>query len=195
MASWGSAHFVIASRIRATASSVETITSSFGNRRTRKPCSPNQASRSSSASRCSVISWLGPSISTKKSPFKADEIKNMVAARNLPLKPGAIASPISKGAPNECLRLNGLRALFARKSTEYGPRDFLCHRVKLLSILRMLKIQSHRAPRDPPHPSLLRNDTFPREGGRGDGRGAPYGAARATSPADVGAAASRPSLA
>jgi hypothetical protein len=77
-----------------------------------------------------------------QSPFEADEIKNMVAARNLPLKPGAIASPISKGAPNECLRLNGLRALFARKSTEYGPRDFLCHRVRLLSILRMLKIQS-----------------------------------------------------
>jgi hypothetical protein len=130
-----------------------------------------------------------------QSPFEADEIKNMVAARNLPLKPGAIASPISKGAPNECLRLNGLRALFARKSTEYGPRDFLCHRVKLLSILRMLKIQSHRAPRDPPHPSLLRNDTFPREGGRGRRVRRPYRAARATSPADACAAASRPSLA
>jgi hypothetical protein len=39
---------------------------------------------------------------------------------NLPLKLGAIASPVADGAPNEGLRLNGLRALFARETLEYG---------------------------------------------------------------------------
>ena len=31
---------------------------------------------------------------------------------------------------------------------------------------RVFTARSHLAPLDPPHPSLLRNDTFPREGGR-----------------------------
>ena len=34
------------------------------------------------------------------------------------------------------------------------------------SLALVLTDQSHLAPLDPPHPSLLRNDTFPRKGGR-----------------------------
>jgi hypothetical protein len=34
------------------------------------------------------------------------------------------------------------------------------------SLIIPLNLQSHLAPLDPAHPSLLRNDTFPLEGGR-----------------------------
>ena len=96
-----------------------------------------------------------------QSTFEADKIKDIVPNRNLPLKLHAIASPVANGAPNKCLGLNGLRALFACEPVKHVSRDFLHHGVKT--------IQSRRAPRDPPHPSLLRNDTFPRKGGRSAG--------------------------
>jgi hypothetical protein len=60
--------------------------------------------------------------------------------------------------------LNGLRTLLARETAQYGLRDVLRHDLKRRRILRVLSNRSHRAPRDPPHPSLLRNDTFPRKG-------------------------------
>ena len=86
-ASRSSAQFVIASRIRTTANSVDAITSSFGN---------------------------------PKALISQTDVTNFV------------------GQPYSAMLCNILR----------------------------LTIRSRRAPRDPPHPSLLRNDTFPRKGGR-----------------------------
>jgi len=63
-------------------------------------------------------------------------------------------------------RLERLRTLLARETAQYGSRDVMRHDLKRRRILRVLNNRSHRAPRDPPHPSLLRNDTFPRKGGR-----------------------------
>jgi len=63
-------------------------------------------------------------------------------------------------------RLERLRTLLARETAQYGSRDVMRHDLKRRRILRVLRNRSHRAPRDPPHPSLLRNDTFPRKGGR-----------------------------
>ena len=98
--------------------------------------------------------------------FEADKMKNKIAQRNLPLKLRAVASAVAHRAPNQCLGLNGLRTLLARETAKYGSRDVLRHDLKRRRILRVLSNRSHRAPRDPPHPSLLRNDTFPRKGGR-----------------------------
>jgi hypothetical protein len=101
-----------------------------------------------------------------QSMFEADEIKDIIAQGNLPLKLGTAASAVANCAPNKGLGLNGSRALVARETAEEGSRDFFWHgghdtrhsspveRTRLSRVAR------------PPHPSLLRNDTFPREGGR-----------------------------
>ena len=102
--------------------------------------------------------------------FEADKIKNKVAQRNLPVKLRAVASPVAHCAPNQCLGLNGLRTLLARETAKYGSRDVLRHDLKRRRILRVLSNRSHRAPRDPPHPSLLRNDTFLRHRASKDAR-------------------------
>jgi len=101
-----------------------------------------------------------------QSMFAADEIKDSVAQGSLPLKLGAVASPVANCAPNKCLGLNGPRAMLARETAEYGAGTSSGMAVTIRGILRVLNIPSRRAPRDPPHPSLLRNDTFPRKGGR-----------------------------
>jgi len=98
--------------------------------------------------------------------FEADKIKDKIAQRNLPLKLRAVTSAVAHRAPNQCLGLNGLRTLLARETAQYGSRDVLRHDLKRRRFPRVLNNRSHRAPRDPPHPSLLRNDTFPRKGGR-----------------------------
>ena len=100
-----------------------------------------------------------------QSMLEAYKIDDIIAERDLPLELCAITSPIANRTPDERLRLNGFRPLFAGETAEKGARDFLCHDANLRNILR-LNIRSHRALRDPPHPSLLRNDTFPRKGGR-----------------------------
>jgi hypothetical protein len=61
--------------------------------------------------------------------FEADKIKTIVPQGNLPLKLGAIASPLADSAPNEGLRLNGLHALLAREKPEYGLRNISRHGV------------------------------------------------------------------
>ena len=98
--------------------------------------------------------------------LEADKIEDKIAQRNLPVKLRAVASPVAHRAPNQGLGLNGLRTLLARETAQYGSRDVLRHDLLRRWILRVLNKRSHRAPRDPPHPSLLRNDTFPRKGGR-----------------------------
>jgi hypothetical protein len=122
-----SAQFVIASRIRATASSVDAITSSFGNRRTSKPC----------FSQPGVTGLVGKPLRRDRMArtvnlhdqlmFEADKIKDIIAQRNLPLKLRAVASPVAHRAPNHCLGLNGLRTLSARETAENGSRDVLRH--------------------------------------------------------------------
>ncbi len=84
--------------------------------------------------------------------FEADKIKGIIAQRNLPLKLRAVASPVAHRAPNQCLGLNGLRALLARETPENGSRDFLRHGIWRRYFLRALSKRSHRAPRDPPSP-------------------------------------------
>ena len=59
-----------------------------------------------------------------------------------------------------------MRPLLAGETAEQGARDFFRHGAMLRDILQLNR-SSRRALRDPPHPSLLRNDTFPRKGGRG----------------------------
>src|SRR5271165_7271486 len=83
-----------------------------------------------------------------KQPDK-HEINDIITERNLSLKLCAIASPIANRTPDERLRLNGFRPLFAGETAEKGARDFFCHNANLRNILR-LNIRSHRAPRDPP---------------------------------------------
>jgi len=63
--------------------------------------------------------------------FEADKINDKVAQRNLPLKLGALASPVANRAPNQCFGLNGMRALFARETAEHGSRDVLRHGVSI----------------------------------------------------------------
>ena len=62
-----------------------------------------------------------------QSMFAADEIKDSVAQGSLPLKLGAVASPVANCAPNKCLGLNGPRAMLARETAEYGAGDFFWH--------------------------------------------------------------------
>ena len=56
-----------------------------------------------------------------QSPFEADKIQDIVAEGNLPLKLGAIASPVANGTPNKCLRLNGSHPLFAPSRSAPSP--------------------------------------------------------------------------
>jgi hypothetical protein len=67
--------------------------------------------------------------------FEADKIEEKVAERDLSLKLGAFASAVANSPPNEGLRLNGLRALFARETAEYGLRDVSRHDGTLASLM------------------------------------------------------------
>ena len=51
--------------------------------------------------------------------FEADKINDKIAQRKLPLKLRAFTSPVAHRAPNQCLGLNGLRALLARETAQF----------------------------------------------------------------------------
>jgi hypothetical protein len=102
-----------------------------------------------------------------KASFEAHKIKDVVALRNLPAKLRSVAAPVANRAPNQGLGLNGLRALFARESAKYGPGDFFCHGISYAAFLACL--HSHRASRDPPHPTARSaRPPSPLEGRRGN---------------------------
>ena len=111
------------SRICATANSVDPITSSFGNLRTRNPRSLSQTLRNLSATICSASSWLGPSISTTRRRSKQTK-STMYARSGPPLELRAVALPIAHGAPNQRLGLNALGALFTREAPHNQSRGF-----------------------------------------------------------------------
>jgi hypothetical protein len=161
-----SAQFVIASRIRATTSSVEPNYKFVRQPKNLKALfsQPGVTVIVGKPLRGDRMAWT---VNLHNQPtFEADKLKDKIAQRNLPLKLRAVASPVAHRAPNQCLGLNGPRALLARETAQYGSRDVLRHDVKRRRILRVLSNRSHRAPARSPHPSLLRNDTFPRKGGR-----------------------------
>jgi hypothetical protein len=95
--------------------------------------------------------------------FEAHEIKDIVAKGNLPLELGAVASPVANCAPNKCLGLNGPRAR-SRANRRRRDRGISCAMtVASQHSSRVEHTEPSPFPHDPPHPSLLRNDTFPHQ--------------------------------
>jgi hypothetical protein len=101
--------------------------------------------------------------------FETDEVDDVVAERNLPLKLCSLASTIPNSAPDDGFGLNSLRALFARETEKQGFRDFSRHRTGFDSKFRVLNIRSRLAALAPLIP-LASLGTFPRKGGRGSRR-------------------------
>ena len=60
--------------------------------------------------------------------FEIDEVDDVLAERNLPLKLCSLASSIPNGAPDDGFSSNSLRALFACKTKKQGFRNFSRHR-------------------------------------------------------------------
>ena len=105
-----------------------------------------------------------------QSMLEADEIKDIVAQRNLPSKLGAVASPVANCAPDRRLGLNGPRALLARETAEEGSRDFFRHGGH--DTRHSSRVEFTRARHGPGTPSsvVASQRHFPLAGGGKDGR-------------------------
>jgi hypothetical protein len=72
-----------------------------------------------------IMAW--PVNFDNQSMLEANKIDDGIAKWNLSLKLRAVASPIANRTPDERLRPNGLRPLFAGETAEEGARDFFRH--------------------------------------------------------------------
>jgi hypothetical protein len=84
--------------------------------------------------------------------FKASEVSDEIAKRDLSTELCAFASPISQGAPKNALRLNGVLAQVAGETQQHRTWDIGGHDARIAEQTNPGKAHSRIAPLDSPHP-------------------------------------------